>query len=202
MVSGCSVILMVDGPSRGQAITVDIGFVGRNKLSLEFGFMFGDLFSPLSASRFGKGSRTFLGDVTVDFAARSREIDGKFGTLDDQIFRLSDGALYVSEYFSDSEQAIEIPQSEANRSLSRNLVAGMGHHHDGIKDLTLMLHARKTCDGVFGVPLSTPVPLPAAAWLLGSGLVGLAASCANIAAAPCRGRRRSDLILHRRLEFP
>jgi hypothetical protein len=46
---------------------------------------------------------------------------------------------------------------------------------DGIRELKVTLNSRKSFDGMQLAPASVPVPLPAAAWLFGSGLVGLAA---------------------------
>ena len=116
---------------------------------------------------------SFAGGTTVDFAARSKGTDGKFGTLDDQIFPLSDGTLYVSEYFSHPIKASNSRNPKITDRYYGNLMLVWDINHDGVRDLNVMLRARSFSDGMRAVPSSTAVPLPAAVWLLGSGLVGL-----------------------------
>lgn len=171
VVSGSGVIQMIDGPDRGTSVMVDFGFLGRNRLGLEFGLISGDLFNVLGTNRAVVGSRTFVGSTIVDFAVRSRGTDGQFGTADDGIFRISDGA-YVNEYFSDSVKASKSRNLRIADTYYETLRLVWDINRDGVKDLTVELNTRNY-DGMRAVPSSTPVPLPAAMWLMGSGLVSL-----------------------------
>lgn len=168
---GSGEILMIDGTDRGSSVTVGFDFAGRNRLGLQFGFVSGDIFNVLAGARGGYGTKTFAGGTIVDFAVRSKGSDGRFGTADDGIFRLSD-ALYVSEYFSDPVKASKSRHPKVTNTYYETLRLVWDINRDGIRDLTVILNTRNY-DGMQSVP-ATPVPVPAAAWLLGSGLVGLA----------------------------
>lgn len=170
---GTGVILMIDGPDRGSSVTVGFSVAGRSRLGLQFGFMSGALFDPVMQGRGGYRMLTFAGGTVVDFAVRSQGIDGLFGTADDQLFRLSD-ALFASEYFYDPVGAPKSRHPNVTTTYYETLRLVWDLNHDGIKDLTVMLNTRNY-DGMQAVP-AAPVPVPAAAWLLGSGLVGLAAA--------------------------
>lgn len=165
-------VLMVDGQDRNAFVSLSVNTRNRGA-SLDFGFMSGDTFSSLSGRWCGNANQVFAGAATVDFAVRSKGIDNLFGTMDDQIFRLSDPAHYANQYYAGKIS----PWKAANPALTdpyyRSVVLIWDVNHDGITDLKVMLQARKRFDGLRFA--ATPVPLPAAVWLLGSGLAGLAA---------------------------
>ena len=56
--------------------------------------------------------------------------------------------------------------------------------HNGIRDLKITLHARNAYDGMRFAAAPTQVPLPAAAWLLVTGLAGLTALARRRGARP------------------
>lgn len=168
--NGSGAILMIDGTDSGSSVTVEFSVTYSNGLGFQFGFLSGSMFDPLVQDRGDYIKRTFAGGTVVDFAVRSRGADGKFGTGDDQLFRLSD-ARYASEYFSDPVRASKSRNPQVTSTYYETLWLVWDINHDGIRDLTVTLNTRNY-DGMQAVP-AAPVPVPAAAWLLGSGFIGL-----------------------------
>jgi hypothetical protein len=146
----------------------------RNGAGLDFGFMTGDTFSSLGSGWRQKKNPVFIGGTMVDFAVRNQGADKRFGTSDDQIFRLSDPSHYANQYYSGAISPWKSVNPEQTQTYYRNLTMLWDLDHDGITDLKIMLYTRNAYDGMHFVASPTPVPLPAAIWLLGSGLLSLA----------------------------
>jgi len=177
-------VLMIDGQDLNTSVAFEIA--GRSRgAGLDFGFMTGNTFSPLGNGWHQKESRVFAGGAMVDFAVRSMGADKRFGTSDDQIFRLSDPAHYANQYYSGAISPWKsVDPAQAGTSY-RNLTMLWDVDHDGVTDLKITLHTRNAHDGMHFVVPPTSVPLPAAVWLLGTGLAGLTALARR------RGARRS-----------
>jgi hypothetical protein len=167
-------VLMVDGKDPNASVGLEITS-RKHGSGLDFGFMMGDTFSSFSGGRHQKENLVFTGGTTVDFAVRYKGADKRFGTSDDQILRLSDPSHYANQYYSGAISPWKSVNPKQTEAYYRNLTMLWDLNHDGITDLKITLHTRNTYDGMHFVASATPVPLPAAAWLLGTGLAGLAA---------------------------
>lgn len=159
-------VLMVDGKDHDSQVRLDIR-VRANSAGLDFGFMSGDSFSSLLGDCCRKTDAAFAGGVMVDFAVRSQGGEN-------QIFRLSDLADYADQYYSGWIKPSNSRNPGVLDPYYSSLLMIWDLDHDGITDLRVTLNSRQPLDGLQFVP-AAPVPLPAAAWLFGSGLVGLAA---------------------------
>lgn len=163
---------MVDGKDPNASVAFEI--TGRRLGSgLDFGFMMGDTFSSLGSGRRQTETLVFSGGTSVDFAVRSNGADKRFGTSDDQIFRLSDSAQFVNQYYSGPISPWKAVNPGQAETYYRNLTMFWDLDHNGSTDLKITLHARGASDGMHFVAAATPVPLPAAIGLLGSGLISL-----------------------------
>jgi hypothetical protein len=167
-------VLMVDGKDPNASVKFEITTF-RNGAGLDFGFMTGDTFSSLGNGRRRKENSVFAGGTTVDFAVRNKGADRQFGTSDDQIFRLSDPAHYANQYYSGAISPWKSVTPQQAEIYYRDLTMIWDLNHDGVRELKITLHTRNAYDGMHFVASATPVPLPAAVWLLGAGLAGLGA---------------------------
>lgn len=166
-------VLMIDGTDRNDSVRLRIRLAAPDRAAFDFGFMNDDTF--VSITRRGRGNYAFTGGALVDFTLRNWGADHHFGTADDLLYRLSDSADYArQDYFA------PIPASR-----SRHPVVGDFYFHDlrldwdldrdGTTDVRAWIDTRGgKYDGMMPAPMA--VPLPAAAWLLGSGLLGLGAT--------------------------
>jgi hypothetical protein len=151
-VDGPGMVLMIDGSDSN--VTVNIAAIdGTFPLGqYDFGFLTG----------------------SSDFALRDRGTDNLFGTGDDLIYGISNPADYANQIYS-------IPIDPSN---SQNPVVSSTYYRSLILAWDLDLNG--VTDAGFDIGVSTPlftydgvaptvIPLPAAAWLFGSGLLGLGA---------------------------
>jgi hypothetical protein len=176
-------VLMVDGKDPNASVAFGIKG-GKHRPGLDFGFMMGDTFRALDSGWRQKMNPVFTGGTMVDFAVRDRGADRQFGTSDDRIFRLSDAADYANQYYSGAISPWKSSNPGQAETNYRNLTMLWDVNHDGTTDLKIKLYTRNAHDGVHFVASATPVPLPAAVWLLGTGLAGLAALARRRGARP------------------
>lgn len=163
-------VVMVNGKYPNASVALEITD-SRGGSGLDFGFMLGGMFSSLHSGWQRKENLIFSSGTSVDFAVRSKGADKQFGTDDDQIFRLSDSAHYANQYYSDAISPWESLDSGQTGTYFQSLTLFWDVDRNGIRDLKITLRAR-AYDGMY-YAAATPVPLPAAIWLLVTGLAGL-----------------------------
>lgn len=167
-------VLMIDGTDPN--VTVNISVIdGTFPLGkYDFGFVSGSAYTMITSTI---GSYTFAGGALVDFALRD--------IAHNLIYNIANPIDYANQVYTLPIDPI----------FSRNPVVTSPYYH-GLT-LTWDLNKDGVMDAGFDLAVSTPlaskdgvapapVPVPAAVWLLGSGLVGLLG-------AP--GRRRKSVAL-------
>ena len=165
-------VLMVDGTDRNSKVTVSARLDAPRRSGFDFGFMSGGGFFSLTGKSRTQGSYTFTGGALVDFALRNRGLDGRFGTSDDLLYRLSDGAGYaVQHYFAPIDPA-KSQNPVVTDIYFQNLNLNWDLNLDGTPDVRVRLRVKGSpYDGMAPAPLTVSI-LPAS-WLLGSGLTML-----------------------------
>jgi hypothetical protein len=166
-------VLMVDGTDSGtndQTYNIDATLPVTQ---YDFGFVDAGVFTPIALSPSGPaslfGTYTFSGGSIVDFALRDNLAPGS-----PSVFSISDPLDYADQIFLDP----------IDPSWSRNPVVSTTYYHTLVLQWDLdrngftlsdpgltMTFAVNPWDGM--MPAGAPVPLPAAALLFGSGLLGL-----------------------------
>lgn len=163
-------VLMVDGTDRNASVSLRVRLDTPNRFAFDFGFMNNDTYVPITGKSRANGRYTFTGGSIVDFALRNRGSDGLFGTADDLIYRLSDGAGYATQnYFAPVDPA-KSRHPAVTGTYFQDLKLNWDLNLDGLADAHALLQVRGgKYDGMMPAPLA--VSLPDAAWLFGSGLV-------------------------------
>lgn len=170
-VDGPGMVLMIDGTDPN--ITVNVAAIDGT-LSLteyDFGFVTGSSYTKITSLA---GSWTFNGGDIVDFALRNRGSDNTFGTGDDVIYSISDSFDYANQIYSILIDPLNSQNPVVSSPYYRSLTLTWDLDLNGIADTGFDLAVTTplfTYDGM----APTAIPLPAAAWLFGSGLLGLGA---------------------------
>lgn len=166
-VDGPGMVLMIDGTDSN--VTVDITAIdGTLPLAAyDFGFVTGTSYTKITGL---VGSWTFNGGDIVDFALRNRGTDNLFGTGDDVIYSISNPLDYADQTYLFSIAPSNSQNPVVSYPYYRSLFLTWDLDLNGIADTGFDLAVTTpllTNDGM------APIPLPAAAWLLGSGLLCL-----------------------------
>ena len=168
-VNGPGTVLMIDGIDSNVTVKINATDSTFPLGAFDFGFVTGSSYTRITSIN---GSYTFNGGDIVDFALRNRGVDTMFGTADDLIYSISNPLDYANQTYRWS----------VDPSFSQNPVVSSPYYRSLLLswDLDLNGVADTGFDFLVAAPISSydgvmPVPLPAAAWLLGSGLFGLGA---------------------------
>lgn len=181
-------VLMVDGKDDNASVSIRFWLSTPSRAAFDFGFMDDGAYVSITNGSRTQGQHTFLGGDIVDFTLRNFGIDHLFGTSDDVLYRISDSATYARQHYF----------APINPSKSSNPVTSQGYFQDlGLSwDLnlngefdahTLIEFMTSKYDGMRPASVGpvycpipnegpTPVPVPAALWLFGSGLIMLTAA--------------------------
>jgi len=174
-VTGPGMVLMVDGKDRNASVKLKIRFDAPDRAAFDFGFMNHDAFVSITGSGRTRGNYTFAGGSLVDFTLRNWGADHQFGTADDLLYRLSDSAGYADQDYFVPITASKSRHPAVSDFYFRDLRLDWDLNRDGVADVRTWIDTRGgKYDGMMPAPMA--VPLPATAWLFGSGLLALAAT--------------------------
>lgn len=165
-------VLMIDGIDGNVTVNVTAADGTLPLGTYDFGFLAGGSYTQITSTI---GSHTFNGGDLVNFALRNRGADNIFGTGDDLIYGIADPNDYADQIYT-----IEIDPAN-----SQNPVVTSPYYRSLL--LTWDLDQNGVMDTGFTLGVTTPllsydgmapvvIPVPAAVWLLGSGLLGLGAT--------------------------
>lgn len=164
-------VYMATDEDQDTLVALQVSGLWPRSLGYQFGYMSSSVFSAIINGNDGKQNLSFQAGASVDFAVRNKGADGIFGTTDDALFRLTDAAGYATQLYSDriSRKGSNI----GNPTDYSKLTLQWDFNGDEMNDLTVLLKATTCNTGMHFAASSTPVPVPAALWLLGSGFAGL-----------------------------
>ncbi len=167
-VNGPGLVLMVDGIDHNPNVpTLEIDAT-IPIAGYAFGFIGTSGFTPFNMNQNGNsliGYYTFGGGTLVDFALRNNQTG--------DIFSISDAADYANQYYSFPIAPSQSVNPQVTFPYYSTLILYWDLDHNGwnqtIDPGITITQALNTYDGM----APAPVPLPAAAWLFSTGLVGL-----------------------------
>ena len=169
-VNGPGLVLMVDGSDSNVTVNITALDGTLPVATYDFGFVTGGGYNRITSAI---GSYTFAGGAMVDFALRDRGLDNTFGTGDDIIYSISNPADYANQWYYTPIAASNSRNPVVNGPYYHTLALLWDLDRNGVVDAGFDIGVSTPLTGTDGV---MPVPLPAAVWLLGSGLLGLAGS--------------------------
>lgn len=162
-------VLMIDGTDSNVTVNVTVVDSTQPLVAYDFGFVTGSGYTRITS---GNGSWVFNGGDIVDFALRSRGSDAMFGTGDDVIYSISNPLDYADQIYMGVIAASYSQNPVVSSDYYKTLKVQWDLNQDGTPDTGFAL-AVSTSPGSKDGMAPAPVPLPAAMWLFGSGLLGL-----------------------------
>lgn len=170
-----SYVLMVDGTDANVTVNVSAldGTWPLNRY--DFGFLAGSSYTRITnnSGLNQLGSWQFNGGDVVNFALRDRGLDGLFGTADDLIYSIGDPLDYTNQIYSLPIDPSHSQNPVVTSPYYRSLIIAWDLDRNGVTDAGFDIGVTTPLLSYDGI-MPTPVPLPGAIWLLGSGLLGLA----------------------------
>lgn len=176
-VSGLSVndplpVLMIDGADRNSSVKIKVRVDSPKRSGFDFGFVNDGVYTPITGKSGVRGSYTFTGGAIIDFALRSWGADHLFGTADDQVYRLSDGADYAQQYYFDPAKSSKSRNPKIIPGDFQELRLDWDLNHDGKTDIETWIDVKRSRYDAMA-PAAAPVPVPSTMWFFGSGLLAL-----------------------------
>jgi hypothetical protein len=168
-VDGPGTVLMIDGTDSNVTVNVTALDGTLPLAAYDFGFVTGTGYTAITSTI---GSYVFNGGDTVNFALRNRGLDNTFGTGDDLVYSILDPADYANQTYLLAIAPSYSQNPVVSSPYYRSLLLTWDLDLNGVADTGFDLSVTTPLSSYDGM---TPVPLPAAAWLFGSGLLGLAA---------------------------
>lgn len=162
-------VLMIDGTDNNVTVNVSAADVTFPVGQYDFGFLNGSNYTLITGST---GSHVFQGGDIVNFALRDRGADNTFGTSDDQIYDIANPLDYANQTYTIAIAASNSQNPVVTSPYYRSLLLTWDLNLDSNPDAGFDLAVTSplfTNDGF----APTAVPLPAAAWLLASGLLAI-----------------------------
>lgn len=177
-VNNPSRVLMVDGADRNSSVTIRVRLDSPSRAAFDFGFTEAGQYVPVTGKSRVGGTYTFSGGDIVDFTLRYRGADGLFGTSDDSVYRLSDNANSARQHYFAPINPSKSRNPGTTQAYFQDLRLSWDLNQDGKPDARALIEFKgRKSDGM--LPATAAVPLPTAAWLFGSGLLGLMATMAR-----------------------
>lgn len=157
-------VLMVDGNDPNITVTISAADGTFPVGKYDFGFVSGSTYTMITTDLLPPVSYSFTGGTVVDFALRD--------VTTNTIYSISNPINYATQYY----------YYPINPVFSQNPVVTSPYYHalaltwdlnkDGIADTGFDISVATPLTSHDGVA-PAPVPVPAAAWLMGSGVAGL-----------------------------
>ena len=160
-------VLMIDGTDNNVTVNVAAADVTFPLGQYDFGFLSGTSYTRITGST---GSYVFQGGDIINFALRDRGADNVFGTFDDQVYDIANPLDYANQTYTITIAASNSQNPVVTSPYYRSLLLTWDLNLDGNPDAGFDLAVTSplfTNDGF----APTAIPLPAAAWLFGSGLL-------------------------------
>jgi hypothetical protein len=168
-------VMMIDGADRNSKVKIEVRSDYPKKSGFDFGFVSEGLYTPITGKSRVRGSYAFAGGTVVDFALRNWGTDRRFGTADDLVYSLSDGANYAEQRYLAFAKPPKFRHPKTNPGDYRELRLDWDLDRDGKTDIETWIEAKRSRhDGM--APTAAPVPVPSTMWFFGSGLLALGAA--------------------------
>lgn len=160
-VTSPGLVLMIDGTDPNVTVNIGVGDVTFPVGRYDFGFVTGSTYTMITSTA---ASYTFTGGTVVDFALRD--------TWSNTVYSISNPADYATQIYLGTIPAANSQNPVVTSDYYKTLTLLWDLNNDTIADAGFDIAASTPLWGNDGMA-PTPVPVPAAIWLLGSGMVGV-----------------------------